>query len=156
MFRKMRRINQALSKRECITILQNAPRGVLAVCGEDGYPYAFPMDYIYLDGKLFFHCAREGHKIDAIIANNHASFCVMNEGFRKEGHWALNISSIVLFGKVRIIKNQKENIETARKIAIKYYPTAEAAEEEVKKAADKVQILEFSIDHMTGKLVNES
>lgn len=156
MFRKMRRFAQGLTEEKCIEILKKQPRGVMAVHGEEGYPYAFPLDYVYLDGKLYFHCAKEGHKLDAIAADNKVSFCVMDEGFRKEGDWALNISSVVLFGKIRKIEDAEETIRFVRQIALKYYPTPEGAEEEVRKAGSRVQMLEMTIDHMTGKLVNES
>ncbi|MCH4193569.1 MAG: pyridoxamine 5'-phosphate oxidase family protein [Butyrivibrio sp.] len=156
MFRKMRRFNQGLSEEACVSILKAQPRGILAVHGEDGYPYALPLDYIYMDGRLYFHCAKEGHKLDAITADDRVSFCVMDEGFRKEGEWALNISSVIIFGRVRKIEDSAETIRIVRQLALKYYPTPEAAEEEVGKAAARVQILELTIDHMTGKLVNES
>ena len=156
MFREMRRWKQALSEQACIEVLKQQPRGVMAVHGEDGYPYAFPMDYLYLDGKLYFHCAKEGHKLDAIAADDKASFCVMDEGFRKEGDWALNIRSVIVFGKVRKLDDPSETLRLVRQLTLKYYPTPEAAEEEIEKAFARVQMLELSIDHMTGKLVNES
>ena len=156
MFRKMRRFNQGLSEEACVSILKAQPRGILAVRGEDGYPYALPLDYIYMDGRLYFHCAKEGHKLDAIAADDRVSFCVMDEGFRKEGEWALNISSVIIFGRVRNIEDSAETVRIVRQLALKYYTTPEAAEEEVRKAAARVQILELTIDHMTGKLVNES
>ncbi|HZK09630.1 MAG TPA: pyridoxamine 5'-phosphate oxidase family protein [Clostridia bacterium] len=156
MFRKMRRFKQEISEQECIDTLKEQPRGVLAVYGEDGYPYAFPMDYIYMNEKLYFHCAKEGHKLDAIAADNRVSFCVMDEGFRKDGDWALNIRSIVIFGRVKRIDDADETLKVVRQLGLKYYPTAESVEEEIRKAIARVQILELSIDHMTGKLVNES
>lgn len=156
MFRKMRRFKQEISEQECIDTLKEQPRGVLAVYGEDGYPYAFPMDYIYMNEKLYFHCAKEGHKLDAIAADNRVSFCVMDEGFRKDGDWALNIRSIVIFGRVKRIDDADETLKVVRQLGLKYYPTVESVEEEIRKAIARVQILELSIDHMTGKLVNES
>ena len=156
MFRKMRRFKQELPEQECLDILKEQPRGVLAVHGEDGYPYAFPMDYIYLDEKLYFHCAKEGHKLDAILADNRVSFCVMDEGFRKDEDWALNIRSIVIFGRVKRMDNTDEILKVVRQLGLKYYPTSESVEEEIHKAIARVQVLELSIDHMTGKLVNES
>lgn len=109
-----------------------------------------------MDEKLYFHCAKEGHKLDAIAANNRVSFCVMDEGFRKEGEWALNIRSVVIFGRVKMIDDAEETLKIARQVGLKYYPTAESVEEEIRKAIARVLILELSIDHMTGKLVNES
>ena len=78
MFRKMRRFKQELSHEECVEVLKTQPRGVLSVLGEDGYPYGLPMTHWYneVDGKIYFHCAGEGHKIDAIRACDKVSFCV--------------------------------------------------------------------------------
>lgn len=158
MFRKMRRFNQQLTDEECIAILKSEPRGVLAVKGEDGYPYALPIDYYYDDenGKIYFHCAKEGHKIDALRADNRVSFCVYDKGFKKEGDWALNIKSVIIFGKINFAEDMDETIKRVRRLALKYYPTPEAVEEEIEKAGRRVQILELEIDHITGKLVNES
>ena len=156
MFRKMRRYKQEIPQQECVDILKKQPRGVLAVYGENGYPYAFPMDFIFMDEKVYFHCAKEGHKIDALAANNRVSFCVMDEGFRKEGEWPLNIKSIVIFGKVKRIDDPDEALKITRQLGLKYYPTAESVEEEIRKAITKLLIMELSIEHMSGKLVNES
>lgn len=157
-FRKMRRSAQQLSNEECIEILKREPRGVLAVVGDEDYPYALPLDFVYEEdnGKIYFHCAKVGYKLDALRNNNKVSFCVYDEGFRKEGDWALNIKSIIIFGKIKFIEDQEETIERVRKLALKYYPTAEAVEEEIVKAGSRVQMLELTIEHMTGKLVNES
>lgn len=151
----MRRSKQQISEEKCIEILTKVPRGILAVHGEDGYPYAFPMDFIYLDGKLYFHCAKVGHKIDAITKDNRVSFCVMDEGFRKENDWALNINSVIIFGQIKKIEDSNEIKNIVRKIGLKYYPTPEEVDIEMEKAIARVALLELSIDHMTGKLVNE-
>ena len=70
MFRPMRRFKQQLSKEECEEILNNCKSGVLAVIGDSGYPYAVPLSYVYFNDKIYFHCAKEGHKVDAIANNN--------------------------------------------------------------------------------------
>lgn len=156
MFRPMRRIGQALDDRAIDQVLAQGMRGVLAVHGEDGYPYAFPMDFLYLDGKLYFHCAREGHKLDALRADDRASFCVMDEGYRREGEWALNIKSVVVFGRVSRVDDPGRTEDIARRLGLKYHPTPESVEVELAKALDRVLILEMGVDHKTGKLVNES
>ena len=78
MFRTMRRFKQELTREECLAVLRSQPRGVLSLLGENGYPYGLPIDYWYneTDGKLYFHGAKEGHKIDAIRACDKASFCI--------------------------------------------------------------------------------
>ena len=158
MFRRMRRSGQQLSHEECVDLLKQEPRGVLAVHGEDGYPYALPLDFVYDEatGKLYFHCAKQGHKIDALRRDNRVSFCVHDEGYRKEGDWALNIRSVIVFGTMRFIEDRDETVKFVRMLGLKYYPTPEEVEEEIRKAVERVQMLELTVDHMTGKLVNES
>ena len=87
MFREMRRIKQQISVDECLHVLKTQPRGVLSMIGENGYPYGIPMDHWYSekDNRIYFHCAKVGHKLDAIAACDKVSYCVMDEGFRKEG-----------------------------------------------------------------------
>lgn len=158
MFREMRRIKQQVSEEKCSEILRSEWRGVLAVHGEDGYPYAFPMDFYYDEAnkKIYFHCAKVGHKTDALKADNRVSFCVYDEGFRKEGEWALNITSVVIFGRIRFITDPAEIFETAKTFGGKFFPTKEELDHELETALSRVQMLELTIDHMTGKLVNES
>lgn len=139
-------------------MLEQEPRGVLAVHGEDGYPYALPMDFVYdrAVGKLYFHCAKQGHKVDALRRDDRVSFCIHDEGYREEEDWALNIRSVIVFGRIRFVEDRDETVELVRMLGLKYYPTPEEVEEEIRKAVDRVQMLELTVDHMTGKLVNES
>ncbi len=162
MFRKMRRFKQQISFEECEKVLFEQPRGVLAVLGDNDYPYTVPLDHIYSDGKIYFHCAGEGHKIDAIRKHNKVSFCVMDEGYRKEGEWALNINSVVVFGRIKEVKDVRIKEEKLRLLGLKYNPSPEDVEDELKryldpeKHIDRVTILELTPEHITGKLVNES
>ena len=112
MFRKMRRFKQQLSEEECISILKTEPRGVLSVFGEDGYPYGMPVNHFYDDetGNIYFHGAGEGHKIDAIRKCDKVSLCVYDKGFRREGDWALNIKSVIVFGRIRIVENRERTV----------------------------------------------
>ena len=157
MFRKMRRFKQQVSDEICRKILREEWRGVLAVHGEDGYPYALPIDFYYNEekNKIYFHCAKEGHKLDAIRADNRVSFCVYDKGFRKEGDWALNITSVIIFGKIRIIDNPEETLVTVRKFGEKFFPTQKELDDEILRSLSRVQMLELTPDHMTGKIVNE-
>lgn len=156
MFREIRRGKQALSKEECIQVLAQAPRGVLAVYGKEGYPYAFPMNFVYLNDKIYFHCATVGHKLEALEENEQVSFCVMDEGYRKDEEWALNIKSVIIFGKIKNIVSQQEKIELVRELGLRYYPTPESVEHVIEKWQANMKILELTVDHMSGKLVNES
>lgn len=153
----MRRFRQQITEEECETILREEPRGVLSMYGEDGYPYAIPINFIYDGRKIYFHCAKEGHKIDALKKDNRVSFCVYDKGYLKEGKVGLNINSVVIFGKIRFIDDRETVIRETRALGMKYLPE-DLVEKDVKKYAETgtLQILELTIDHMTGKLVNES
>ena len=100
MFREMARKKQSLSSEKIIELLKKEKRGVLSVIGDDEYPYGMPLNYWYdeTNGKIYFHSGKTGHKVDAMAANNKVSFCIYDEVYRKDGEWALNISSVIVFG----------------------------------------------------------
>lgn len=155
MFREMRRFKQKLSEEECAELLRTVPRGVLSVCGDDGYPYGVPMDFVCADGKLYFHCAKEGHKLDAILRNDKVSFCIMDEGYRDAGDWALRIRSVIVFGRMRVLEDAEERITRLRQLGQKYYPDAESVESEIDRDAARAVVLELTPAHITGKRVHE-
>lgn len=158
MFREMRRFKQQISREECIRILKEQLRGVLSVIGDDGYPYGLPIDHWYCeeDGKIYFHGAKEGHKIDAISHCDKASFCVMDHGFRKEGEWALNINSVIVFGRIRKVTDPEKAKEICTNLCRKFTDDEAYLAHELEHAFPRVQCLELTPEHMTGKLVNES
>ena len=132
------------------------------------------MSHLYSeeDNKIYFHGAKEGHKIDAIKNCDKASFCVYDSGYRKEGEWALNINSVIVFGKIRLVTDPDLTRQICAKLVQKFtddkeYLEKELAnalltddqeylEKELANALPRVQCLELEIEHMTGKLVNES
>jgi nitroimidazol reductase NimA-like FMN-containing flavoprotein (pyridoxamine 5'-phosphate oxidase superfamily) len=154
-FRKMRRSGQQLSEEECIQILEEEPRGVLSVHGENGYPYGIPINFVYDGGKIYFHGARSGHKIDALHADNHVSFCVYDKGRQVEGKRGLNVRSVIVFGWIAFVDDETVKEEKLRILGLKYAPE-DYVEQEVQRQKKTVQILELSIDSITGKIVNES
>ncbi len=158
MFRKMRRFRQQISDEECVKILKEQPRGVLSVIGDDGYPYGIPMDHWYCedDGHLYFHCAKEGHKLDAIRANDKVSYCVFDQGYRKDGEWALNINSVVIFGRIHEVTDEDKKRQICTNLAKKFTDDNEYLQHELVHAFPRVNCLELVPEHMTGKLVNES
>ena len=158
MFREMRRIKQQISPEECRQVLREQPRGVLSMLGDDGYPYGIPMDHWYCeaDGTIYFHCAKAGHKIDAIAAYDKVSYCVMDQGWRKEGEWALNIRSVVVFGRIGIVEDEEKKREICTNLVKKFTDDEEYLRKELASAFPRVQCLALTIEHMTGKLVNEA
>ncbi len=158
MFREMIRKKQQLSHEECVQILKSEPRGVLSVLGDDDYPYALPINYWYCeeDGNIYFHCGKVGHKLDAIRRHDKASFCVYDQGFRKEGEWALNIRSVIAFGRMEIIGELDRVIDICRRLSAKYTSDTEYIESEIQASARATLCLKMQVEHMSGKIVNES
>jgi len=158
MFREVARKKQSLEMPQIVEILHREKRGVLSVHGDDGYPYGLPINYWYNEenGCLYFHSGRAGHKVDAIAADNKVSFCVYDEGFRKEGEWALNISSVIVFGKLHIVEDGEKAMEIYRRLSLKFTKDREYIESEIEKYARNTLCYELRPEHITGKIVNES
>ena len=155
MWREMRRKNQQLSQEECAQILATGKRGVLAVLGDDGYPYTVPLDYVFDDGRLFFHSAVEGHKLDAIRAYDKCSFCVLSEPEETEGEWWLTWKSVIAFGRVQVIDDEQRKLAYLTEIGYKYFPSEEEAEGSAARSVNRVEMLELTIEHLSGKIVKE-
>ena len=157
MFRSMRRFKQQISEEECVRILTEEKRGVLSMHGEDGYPYGIPLNHWYNpeDGK-YFHGAKTGHKIDAIMKNDKVSYCVFDSGYRKEDEWALNVKSVVVFGRISLVTDENKARMIGDQLCRKFTDDEEYIKKELQNALDRAQCLELTIDHMTGKLVNEA
>lgn len=153
MFREMRRKKQQLSEDETIAVLERGTSGVLAVSGDDGYPYAVPLSYVYADSKLYFHCAKTGHKMDAVKREPKASFCVVDKDEIVEKEYTTYFRSVIAFGTIRVLDDDKEKREAIDKLARKYGPAGD--EEGRKKAIEKdfppMAMMEMTIEHLTGK-----
>lgn len=153
MFREMRRKKQALSKEECDAILERGASGVLAVAGDGDYPYTVPLSYAYDNGKLYFHSAKSGHKIDAIGRNNKASFCVIDKDEIISEEFTTYFRSVIAFGILRILEDDGEKMEAIEKLALRYAPdsTAEDRSREIEKDWRALCLIELEIKHVTGK-----
>ncbi len=157
MFRPMRRFKQQMTEEECVTLLKEEKRGILSVIGDDGYPYGVPLNFYYDEGteQIYFHCAKEGHKLDAIRACDKVCFTVMNQGWKDEDGWSYHPSSVIAFGRARIVEDEEEKISSARNFGNKYFPTKDRTEEELAHSAVRMNMVAIRIEHMKGKLVHE-
>ena len=156
MFRELTRKKQALSPDECKEILRQEVRGVLAVNGDGGYPYALPINF-YFDGesnKIYFHSGRVGHKLDAIARSDKVSFCVYDKGCHKDGHWSLNIRSVIVFGRIYTVDDWSEELMVS--FCRRFTDDTDYIRSEIEKFGSNTAILCLEIEHMTGKLVNEA
>ena len=159
-FRSMRRKRQQLSEEKSIGILRKSTSGTLALLGDNGYPYAVPISYVYAEGKLYFHSALSGHKIDAIRNCNKASFCVIDKDDVRPEKYTTYFRSVIAFGRIHIIEDEKEKLVTARLLGDRYNPNQEEAlQKEIEKGLSRMVMIRFDIEHLTGKeaieLVNQ-
>ena len=152
MFREMRRKKQALSIEECEAVLHRGSSGVLAVLGDEGYPYAVPLSYVYQEGKIFFHCAKTGHKLDAVRRESKVSFCVIDLDQVLPEKYTTCYRSVVAFGRARILDEVSEKRKALEILAAKYSPEqAEGRQREIEKELDAVCMVEIQVEHLTGK-----
>lgn len=155
-FRPMRRYRQSLSDDECISILKNGYRGFLSVNGDNGYPYTIPMNFLYDNGHIYFHSAKTGHKVDAILRSEKASFTIIDNPVREEGDWWFHVKSVICFGKINIVEDENERITRLRSFGQKYFPEGYDIGKELQHNGPNVLLLDFSVEHITGKAVKEN
>ena len=158
MFRQMRRIKQQLPDEEAMEVLKNAKRGVLSVIGDGGWPYGVWLNphYSKSDGRIYFHGAKEGHKIDALRKDSRVAFTAIDEGVRDEGGWAYTFRSVVVFGRIEFVENHEFALEICRELARRFNPSEEEIEKEIEMAGARVQVLCLVPEHITGKRVHEA
>lgn len=148
----MRRRRQQLSHEECIEILNKTTSGTLALLGDGGYPYSLPISYVYANGKLFFHSAQKGHKIDAIKQCDKASFSVIDKDDVKAKEYTTYFRSVICFGHIHIIEEGSEKMQAVRLLGNRYNPNDdESLNKELAKAYKAMNMIELDIEHMTGK-----
>ena len=151
-FRDMRRKRQQVSNEESIAILKKATAGTLALLGDEGYPYAVPISYVYNDGKLFFHSALSGHKVDAILSCDKASFCVIEQDDVQPKKYTTFYRSVIAFGRIHIVEDELEKLATARMLGNRYNPNdEESLQKEMEKGFSRMLMIHFDIEHLTGK-----
>ena len=158
MFREMRRKAQQLTEAECVDILNHATSGILGVFGDDGYPYTVPVSHVFYDGKIAFHCAKEGHKIDAIRGHEKVSFCVVAQDNVMPKERTTAYISVIAFGRAKIIDDEAGMRRIARLIGEKFsadYPEECRKETDEVIAANRMYCVEITVDHMTGKCGKE-
>ena len=155
MFREMRLKRQALDEGTCREILKDGSIGVLSVAGDDGYPYGVPLNYVYDEqaGKIYFHSARDGHKLDAIRREPKASFCVIDEDRVVAREYTTHFRSVIAFGQVRELTDEQEKRAAIEKLALRYAP--QDSEDNRQRAIEQdwkpLCMLEMTVEHLSGK-----
>ena len=153
MFREMRRKRQLLPQEEALAILTRASSGVLAAAGDGGYPYAVPLSFVYREGKLYFHCAKSGHKLDALRREPKASFCVVAQDQVAPLEYTTLYRSVIVFGRLRELEDDKEKRAAIEALALKYAPqdTPAHREEAIQRDWGPLCVLELTPEHVSGK-----
>lgn len=157
MFRPVRRKDRIIDQEAAKALLQKERRGILAVHGDDDYPYAIPVNFLY-DEKLqriYFHGAKSGHKVDAIQNCSKVCFTVYGNETIKDLTWAPYVQSVIVFGKCRLLDYNEETMPILKQLAMKYFPNEEIADREMEKHGNGVQLFEITIEHLTAKQIQE-
>lgn len=157
MFREIRRKRKQIDKESAETLLEQSRRGVLAVNGDDGYPYAIPINYFYdrKNQKIYFHGARVGHKVDALKKCDKVCFTVYGNETVKEDPWAPFLQSVVIFGRCHLMEADEKAMALLKQLAMKYYPNEQLADAEITQSGKAVQLFEIEIEHLSGKEIQE-
>ena len=157
MFRPIRNRKNEISAEAAKKLLAAARRGVLAMCGDDGYPYAVPINYRYCESenRIYFHGAHAGYKAELLKKDGKVCFTVYGNEAVKDEAWAPYVQSVVVFGRCTPVTDRTRTIELVRKFAEKYYPNTELIEREIAVSGKAVQMFEIEIEHLSGKEVQE-
>lgn len=157
MFREIRKKRNEIGIEDAKNLLRIERRGVLAVNGDDNYPYAIPVNFYYdeSDNKIYFHGSRVGHKVDALNNCDKVCFTVFGNETVKDEAWAPYVQSVVVFGRCHLMKEPTVAITKLKQFAMKYYPDEATADEEISQSAKAVQMYEITIEHLSGKEIQE-
>lgn len=151
MFREVRRKDRSLEEKDAIEVLKNGEYGVLSMVGENDYGYGVPLSYVYLENAIYFHCAREGQKLDSIEKNNKVSFSVVGRTKLLPEKFSTEYESTIIFGKATEV-NDGEKERALFAIIEKYSPKyTESGMEYIKRAANKTRVIKVSIENICGK-----
>lgn len=150
-FREMRRKRQSLPLEECVAVLEKMTAGVLAVHGDEGYPYAVPVSFVYEGGKIYFHTAKAGHKVDAIMRDEKVSFCVVERDEVHPAEFTTYFRSVIAFGRARVLTDQGEKRAALELLARKYSSGEPGMEAEIAKGFDNLLMVAIEVEHLSGK-----
>jgi nitroimidazol reductase NimA-like FMN-containing flavoprotein (pyridoxamine 5'-phosphate oxidase superfamily) len=139
------------SREEMEQLLQDMTLGCLGLTGESG-PYVVPLNYAYVDGRILFHCALEGQKLDAIRRNPAVCFTVARQRGDIQRHSEdvchPDSESVICYGTARVIDDLDERTGVLNEFNHSFRPDADPI------SADSVArcgAVEIVVDEMTGR-----
>lgn len=149
-FKPLRRKDRALKEDEALEILAKSNYGVLCVF-DGNYPYGIPVNYVYEDGFIYIHSAKEGHKIESIRSFDRVCFTVVGNSQVVENEFSTKYESVVVFGTADILRDEQV-IPALRKLAQKYSPHyTNEAERIIQDSFEDVAVIRIEIEHVQGK-----
>lgn len=157
-FRELARRNKQISMEECVEVLKNETRGVLSVLGDGDYPYGTPMNHWYDEksGDIWFHCGKIGHRLDALRRHDKVSFCVYDQGYRDEGDWALNVKSVIVFGRMEVVDDMATIVDVTTKLSHKFTQDDGYIQKEIEQSGKGTLLLRLKAEHICGKKIKEA
>lgn len=152
MFRELRRREKAMPREEAEELLKNGSYGVLSTCGDDGYAYGVPLNFVYDGRSIYFHCATEGHKLDNLRRNPKISFCVVGEQQVIPQKLTTHFESVVVFGTAKEVSGGEKG-EALRLLVEKYAPASAAPGRKGCSDAETAgtDVVKISVEHLCGK-----
>lgn len=152
MFKEMRRKDRQVFDEEIIEILTNGEYGIFSSISENGYPYGVPVNYVYHDNCIYFHCANEGHKLNNIKANNKVSFCVVSDTKILSEKFTTKYKSVVAFGEADVITGESKELALLKIIEKYSSEFIDIGKKYIEKSKDHTKVIKIDIKHMTGKI----
>lgn len=153
MFRSMRRKDREVTHDKAMDILERAEYGVLSINGGAGdYPYGVVLSHVIIDGKIYFHCANKGQKLDMIENNNLVSYSAVARSEVLPSEFATDYESAVVFGKASLVDGEEKTRALVGLINKYSSDFLEKGMEYINKDKDRTVVIKIDIDHITGKI----
>ncbi len=138
-----------------ITLLEQSLVGRIATVNQKGFPVIKPVNFLYLDEKIYFHSSMKGEKIGDIQRGSPVCFevddpiayviasklaCQANYYYR----------SIIIKGKATFVKERDKKMKILAKMMEKYQPEGNFGEAPIE-ILKKTAVIEILIEEITGK-----
>lgn len=147
MLPEMRRSAQALDPDEINEVLKKGTSGVLALSGDDGYPYAVPMSYVYESGAFLFHCGNAGHRARCLEKSDKASFCVIGRDDIVPEENTTYYVSVIAFGRLETLEGE-DRLRAHEAFTCRFNPNYDRVKGE---QPGSVRMIRLRVEHITGK-----
>lgn len=149
---KMHKAERQLSREDTLTILKRGDHGTLSVNGDDGYPYATPVNYIMVDDKLYIHSAPYGYKMECLEKSKKCCFSAIISSQIIPSKITAAFESVVMIGDVVMVEDQAEKRAALEAFVTQKHPGyEEVGFKMIEKQIDKTAVLRIDPQSMTGK-----